>query len=344
MINPFRLDFGAKLKLYIPRAEDEETILNTFLAEEPPTHLYMVIGARGMGKTVLMTSISQEIAGEKNWIHIDLSSDNTMDDFIAELEDKCASKFPKIGISVNVKAIEIEVSSKEAKYSTIKLELNKIIEKIKKNNIRLLITIDEAMNSGPMREFATYFQQCLRKEYPVFVIMTGLYKNIRALENNKSLTFLRRAEKINLSPLDSYRIASEYKDNLNMKFDDAIVAADLINGYSYAFQMLGYLLFKDNKVAIDDEICSELKYALYEKSYDKIWEELSPKEQKMCREIAKSEDDATAAEVKASMELDDNNFSSYRMNLIKSGIVLGNTARGMLRFSLPFFKEYVLSM
>ena len=126
MENPFRLDFGAKPKLYIPRKDGEETIINTFLSKEPSTHLYMIIGARGMGKTVMMTSISQKIEEMDKWIHIDLSSDNTMVDFISELEAKCKSKVPKINISVNIKAIQIEFSSKEAQYSTIKVEINKM--------------------------------------------------------------------------------------------------------------------------------------------------------------------------------------------------------------------------
>lgn len=343
MENPFRLDFGAKPKLYIPRKDGEETIINTFLSKEPSTHLYMIIGARGMGKTVMMTSISQKIDEMDKWIHIDLSSDNTMVDFISELEAKCKTKVPKINISVNIKTIQIEFSSKEAQYSTIKVEINKILEKLKKNNIRVLITIDEAVNSASMREFATYFQQCLRKEYPIFAIMTGLFKNIRALENNKSLTFLRRAEKINLEPLDSYRVASEYKDTLKMKFDDAIEAAELIDGYSYAFQMLGYLLFKEEKMKIDSEICSELKYALFEKSYDKIWEELSINEQNICIEISKAEQEAEASKIKAALKIDDNNFSTYRSTLIKGGVLLATTARGKLKFALPFFKEYILS-
>ena len=128
MNNPFRLDFGAKPKLYIPRIEEEETILETFLSKEPSTHLYMIIGARGMGKTVLMTSVSQKIEAEDKWIHIDLSSENTMVDFISELEDKCKSKVPKLNISVNLKALNVDLSSREAKYSSIKVELNNILE------------------------------------------------------------------------------------------------------------------------------------------------------------------------------------------------------------------------
>ncbi|MBR1623330.1 MAG: hypothetical protein IJ675_05415, partial [Pseudobutyrivibrio sp.] len=153
MDNPFRLDFGAKPKLYIPRTVEENEVFNTFLAEESSTHLYMIIGARGMGKTVMMTSIAQRIEEKDGWIHIDLSSENVMQDFIVSLEDKCKSKLPRFNISVNMKVINLKIEPQEAQFSSIKVELDKILEKFKKDKIRLLITIDEAVNSISMREF-----------------------------------------------------------------------------------------------------------------------------------------------------------------------------------------------
>ena len=81
-----------------------------------------------------------------------------------------------------------------------------MLKELKEEKKRLLITIDEVSNSKQMREFTNYFQHCLREELPVFVIMTGLYKNVRALQNNRSQTFLRRIPKITLEPLNFSRI------------------------------------------------------------------------------------------------------------------------------------------
>ena len=53
-----------------------------------------------------------------------------------------------------------------------------------------------------MRSFAHDFQSLLRDDYPVFALMTGLYENIYDLQNEKSLTFLYRAPKIILEPLN----------------------------------------------------------------------------------------------------------------------------------------------
>ena len=58
MNNPFSLDFGAEPLLYIPRTEEQNKILSTFTSETPSNHIFLILGARGSGKTVLMTNIS----------------------------------------------------------------------------------------------------------------------------------------------------------------------------------------------------------------------------------------------------------------------------------------------
>ena len=76
--NPFSLDFGAEPNLFIPRKSEQNKIINTFSDERPSTHMFLLTGARGSGKTVLMTSISHILRDEKNWMHIDLNSESDM--------------------------------------------------------------------------------------------------------------------------------------------------------------------------------------------------------------------------------------------------------------------------
>ena len=72
-----------------------------------------------------------------------------------------------------------------------------------KKKKRLLITIDEVTNTKKMRIFASAFQIFVRQDYPIFLLMTGLYENIHELQNEKSLTFLYRAPKLRLGLLDN---------------------------------------------------------------------------------------------------------------------------------------------
>ena len=104
---------------------------------------------------------------------------------------------PKINIKASLKFLSADVelnNDKEEHYCWD--EIDKILVELNKNNKRVLITIDEVVNSKDMREFATYYQHCRRESLPLFVLMTGLYKNIRALQNNRSLTFLKQATRV----------------------------------------------------------------------------------------------------------------------------------------------------
>ena len=101
--------------------------------------------------------------------------------------------------------------------------------------------------------------------------MTGLYDEIYNLQNDKQLTFLYRAPKIILKPLDYQLMVDAYKKVLSIPLSLASKMANLTMGYSFAFQMLGYLYWDNNCEKEIDKILPEYDYALREYSYDKIW-------------------------------------------------------------------------
>ncbi len=91
-----------------------------------------------------------------------------------------------------------------------------------------------------MRVFASMFQILVREDLPVFLLMSGLYENIRGLQNEKSLTFLYRAPQIVLGPLNLRLIQKEYKNVFNLDDERATHMAVLTKGYAFAFQALGF--------------------------------------------------------------------------------------------------------
>ena len=120
------------------------------------------------------------------------------------------------------------------------------MERLKKSGKRLLITIDEMTNSEYMKVFAGAFQIFVRQELPVFLLGTGLYENIEELQNEKSLTFLYRAPKIQLKPLNNAAIINKYKTIFNISPEKAAQMAGLTKGYPFAFQVLGYLTWNND--------------------------------------------------------------------------------------------------
>ena len=145
-----------------------------------------------------------------------------------------------------------------------------MLEKIQKKNKKVLITIDEVTNNEYMKIFAKTFQALVRQDLPVYLIMTGLYENISKLQDDKTLTFLYRAPKIYLESLNISSIAFSYKNIFNLSDEQALKMANLTNGYAYAYQVLGYLVYENNGI-IDDMVINNFDQYLQEFVYDKLW-------------------------------------------------------------------------
>lgn len=214
----------------------------------------------------------------------------------------------------------------------------KILNHLKKHNKRLLITIDEVANTESMRYFAGSFQIFIRQNLPVFLLITGLYENIDSLQNEDNLTFLYRAPKIFLNPLNTQAMAEKYKSILNVSFEDAYTMATLTSGYSFAFQMLGFLTWKNR--GNYKEVLEEYEYNLNDCIYDKIWSELSEDDRSFLMEVVNSKN-GDIQKVKKALETESAEFISQKKKLIRKGILIEED-RKKLFFALPLFDKYTI--
>lgn len=190
-----------------------------------------------------------------------------------------------------------------------------------------------------MKAFAAAFQIFLRHDLPVYLLMTGPFENISALQNEKSLTFLYRAPKIHLDPLNIGTIAEDYHLVLGLDNEESLALAKLTKGYSFAFQVLGYFTWATpNDSQKSQRLAREY---LDEYAYDKIWSELSRKDKEVLYGIAKIKS-GSISEIREMLDLSTNEFNPYRQRLIRKGIVSGKE-RGYVRMLLPFFDQHVLA-
>ena len=111
--------------------------------------------------------------------------------------------------------------------------------------------------------------------------------------------------------------------------------AQLTRGYPYAFQVLGYYSWENNKNY--QQALEAYQQHLDEYVYEKIWSELSRKDRQVILAIAQS--DRSVKSIRAILDMADNQFSPYRQRLLRKGIIEA-TGYGMLDFTLPFFQEY----
>lgn len=339
MNNPYTLVFGKAPSEMISRMTQFDEVIDNFTSEVSSQQVYMVTGVRGSGKTVFMTEIAGRLRMQEDWIVVELNPEKDLLTALAAKlasENKLAQLFKRSKINLSMFGIGLEVSG-EAPIADIETAVAKMLETLKKQGKRVLITVDEVVNNQYVKEFVAAYQILIRQDLLVYLLMTGLYDNINSLQNEKSLTFLYRAPKIELAPLNMGAIARNYMENFKIEKDTAVKMAKVTRGYSFAFQVLGYFTWEnggDYKKAI-----SRFRQYLDEYVYDKVWSELSPKDRQILTAIA-NHPNGKIAEIREELDIETNEFNPYRKRLIKKGIINGDQ-RGIVTFTLPMFEDYV---
>ena len=344
MSNPYLLTFGEEPIEHIDRLKERQIVLDDFLSPVPAQQVYMVTGVTGSGKTVFMTDISQTLKkNDKNWIIVDLNP--TAPDLIKEAgailssENELARIFQNARLNLSLFGFGLEVSN-SVPISDAQTALEKMLSSLAGKNKKILFTIDEVTGTSAIKTFTFAFQQFLRKKLPVYLLMTGLYKNISDLQNEDNLTFLYRAPKIILTPLNIGAMAANYEKNIGLSAEESLSMAKLTKGYSFAFQVLGHLLYDAD--GDYSQLIPQFRQHLEDMSYEKIWSELSDKDREIMTALAQTESGKNSDIMKIT-GLKYNEFNPYRRRLIQKGVVDGSR-RGYLQFTLPFFKEFILSV
>ena len=217
------------------------------------------------------------------------------------------------------------------------MAVSRQLESLKARHKRVLILIDEVSNNPEMRVFVGSFQIYLRQQLPVYLVMTGLYENIDDLQNEPDLTFLHRAPKIYLEPLNISTIKENYREHFDLSDEDALRMARLTAGYPFAFQVLGALTYKaDGRF---ESVIPEYRLYLEEYVYRKIWSELSKKDRDIVHATAVSEE-GKIAEIREITGLSSNMVNTCRVRLMQKGLIDGQMF-GYVKFILPLFADFV---
>ena len=342
MSNPYTLVFGRPPLEMVERKNQAERIISEFCQERPSNYLNLVTGIRGCGKTVFITQIANRLREKKEWIIVNLNPQRELltalasklnsNQMLSKIFKEAEINLQAFGFGVGIKGVPPVTDIEEA--------LTRMLRSIQKHRKRVLITIDEATNSKDIRIFASAFQIFLREELPVFLLMTGLYNHIDRLRNAKGMTFLERAPRTVLSPLNFTAMVEKYKNTMKVKEDTAVMLAKATKGYSFAFQVIGYYAweFPDHL----DQALHNAKDYLFEFAYQKIWSELSALDRKVVRAIYQSKA-GEIARVREILNWTSNQFNPYRDRLIKSGVISG-LQTGYVELALPWFGEYAMSV
>ena len=326
---------------YVSRIVQTNRIIEDYEAVPAVNQIYMVTGVRGSGKTVMMINIADILSKRDDWIVVELNATRDLLQSLASrlyavprLHDcflKAKLDFSAFGLGVTIE--------NAAPVTDVEDMVAKMLEQLQRLGKRLLITNDEVVYLEQMKVFASAFQIFMRQEYPIFILMIGLYENIYELQNDKSLTFLYRAPKIILDPLNLTAVRQQYKNIFAVEEDKAERMAALTRGYPFAFQVLGYLYWEHRDTMTLDEILPEYDQYLEEYVYSKIWSEISEKDKEILQVLAVS-GEIKVKNLREKLGLASEQFSVYRERLKRKGVI-DTRQYGMVSMALPRFEEFI---
>lgn len=335
------ITFGRKPIEYISRPYQTDEIITMFTEEPTTDQIYIIRGPRGSGKTVLLSDLGNRLEADDEWTVIRCAPTGDILHMIAEgLGQKSLKNKMDVAVDLTVPVIGGIHVDKNRVQSSDAYRIGDALRTMKEKDQKLLVTVDEITNTPQMRDFISYFQIWIGQDFPVFFLGTALYERIEELQNVQNLTFLYRAPKIDLAPLDLISIANSYRKTLDITEEQAQELAGLTQGYPFAFQALGYIYWNAMPVADVCDILPDYDAMLSNAAYAKMWQELSEGDRELCKAIANTES-SRVQDIRAALGGEEaNRFNQRRIRLKNRGII-DTAQRGRIRFALPRFAEFV---
>lgn len=262
MENPFNPSFGTVPSVFLDRNSLSKRIIAELNSRNSPFQTSLIYGQRGAGKTTLMTDFANELSNAPHWQVVNLVlDDDILESLLAQLREKLVDLriFKDIDLKIAFRGIQLDTKiGKTINRANFQTAFHRLLEKFTQKDIKILITIDEVKATPLLRKLISCYQVMLRDNLQVSLLMVGLPENVSEIQNDDVLTFLLRANRITLTPLDAESIKSSYARifrtaGYRIDLPTLLYMTKQTFGFAYAFQLLGYCVWrvvesKDDKV------------------------------------------------------------------------------------------------
>ena len=268
MTNPFTPTFGV-IPAHMAGREHIISELIRALEAGPgdPGLTTILTGARGTGKTALLSYLADE-ASSRGWVAVNVSALPGMLDEILQQTLKHSSHLIERRGALKLAAIkvadlaEIQFQSADNDHPTWRIGMEEALDKLAETDAGLLITVDEVREDlDEMVQLASVFQHFVRDRRRVALFMAGLPTHVSGLLQNKSVSFLRRANFHELGVVSDFDIEQAMRKTIEdggrgVSPEALSRAVQLTEGFPYMMQLVGYRAWNEsperNDVTLED--------------------------------------------------------------------------------------------
>ena len=356
----FQPTFGNRPEQYIGR----DGVIDQFVAglKEPigsRNRCALFLGQRGMGKTALLLELSDR-AQKEGYVVARVTAHEGMPKAIIEQFQLNGSKYfddekrKLTGVTAGVLGFSFGLTFSEVaeRQFGFRSKMSLLCDKLAEKGMGALILIDEVRTSEAMREVASAYQELVGDRKNVAMAMAGLPYAVSNLLNDSVLTFLNRANKVELRLISTNLIRAYYEKafkSIGIEISDEILdrAAQATRGFPYLMQLIGYYViqYTSEHGVVTDAIMDKVEKAAMGDMEDNVFKPilnpLSDNDRIFLKALARCGGTVTTANLQAMLGKNGPAIQPYRKRLIEAGVIEA-PRRGELVFAVPYLSEYLL--
>lgn len=366
MANPFKPSAGSTPPLLVGRGE----VLDDFAAAladgaGAPGRLAFVTGARGVGKTVMLTKMG-DVARAEAWVVIDETATGGLIDRLtrsvraARHETGVLDRPRTRGFSFGIATlgnISKDYELAPADPHDLRIEIGRLLDSPIMAGGGLLITVDEihTIDTDELEQLAAITQHLIREDRNIALVMAGIPQAVDQLladnaQRPRVSTFLRRAEMVVLGKVDEAEVADSFLQTARdadraWPAEIARECATATGGYPFMIQLVGYHTWR---TAQGTEITNEhaqrgiavARRKIGQLVHAPALQDLSDVDKTILVAMAQDDGPSRSSDIAQRIGKNTSYVSVYKGRLERSGLieVLPN---GTLSFSTPELREYL---
>lgn len=356
--NPFTPSFGQVPPCMAGREHIIESIAHAFdKGPGDPNLSTIFVGARGTGKTALLTYLAEEALAH-GWVSANVSAVDGMLEDVIERSIESASELVGARGGARVKGVSVgglfgvEWEYRDSRSGNWRTRMNALIKELEAQGTGLLITVDEVRaDLDEMVQLVSVYQHFVREGKKVALLMAGLPYKVSSLLTDESVSFLRRAQCHHLGRIPDCDIESALRKTVEhagriIDLQALSRAVDKIDGFPYMMQLVGYRMWDvrpdEEDISLEDaekgiSVASrEMKSRIVETTYH----ELSNGDVRFLKAMLPDRKESRLTDIAKRMGKKSNYVSQYKRRLLEEGVI-GERGRGIVGFDIPGFRDYL---
>lgn len=359
--NPFTPAFGVVPPVMAGRQSILDAMRRAFDAGPGDPNLSTIlIGARGTGKTVCMTCISQE-ASAQGWITASTTAiPGMLEDIYEASRRECIKLLGDRTSGSRLSSLTVGPVSAGWEYAepergNWRTRMTILLDQLQELGTGLLISVDEVQaDLQEMVTLAAVYQLFVRENRRVALVMAGLPYHVDRLLTDKSVSFLRRSQQHRLGRIADADVRNALRltiEEAGKSIEDEALeqCVEAVDGFAYMLQLVGYRTWMESGSHATITL-SDARWgirAAQEEMEDHIlattYYDLSDGDVRFLRAMLPDADTSTLADISKRMGVTSNYATKYKSRLLAQGII-GERGRNVFGFDIPGFREYLTKM